>query len=173
VPFGGIDTVAKLIEHGLPVVNWQQAQTLQALHEGRTAESVRTARGDRRDTFYRHTRGLRERGLVSAGKRGQKGSVRALVKPREFLIKGEVPLEADWLTGTVVALARVALKDESACPILADALQEAGCAESGLLELLREQPPAEGPLPQVRSAPVDRRAAFVQRRTRLLHRIVN
>lgn len=158
--------MSRLIENGLPLVNWAQAETLQALHEGRTADSVRTARGDRRDTFYSHTRGLRKRGLITTGKQGQKGSVRALVKPRDYLIIGEKPLDETWLTSVVVELARLALKEETVCPILADALQDAGCEDGDVLDILRTEPPE--------SDSVDPQSDFRRRsRTRLLQRIVN
>jgi hypothetical protein len=116
--------MARLIESGLPLVTWLQAETLQALHEGRTAGSIMAERRDRRDTFYSHTRGLRKRGLITQGKQGQKGSIKALVKPRDYLIKDEKPLDDAWVTSLVVELARQALKDETVCPVLADALQE-------------------------------------------------
>ncbi len=168
--------MAKQTKNELPVVTWLQAETLQALHEGRTAESVRLERGDRRDTFFSHTRGLRNRGLISKGKQGQKGSVKSLVKPRDFLIKGEAPLHANWLTQTVLALAKVALQDETACPILADALQDAGCDATELLDLLRNQPPESVPSQPRRAyqrATIDPRTDFLRKRTRILQRIVN
>jgi hypothetical protein len=85
--------MARLIEGSLPLVTWLQAETLQALHEGRTAGSIRAD--------SRHLRGLRQRGLITAGKQGQKGSIKALVRPRDYLIKGEKPLNEAWLTSLV------------------------------------------------------------------------
>jgi hypothetical protein len=168
--------MAKQTPKELPVVTWLQAETLQALYEGHTAESIRVERRARRDTFYSHTRGLRQRGLITTGKQGQKGSVKALVKPRDFLIAGETQLDAEWLTQTVLALAKVALQDETACPIVADALQDAGCDDSELLDLLRNQPPESVPSQPRRAyqrATIDPRMDFLSKRTRLLQRIVN
>lgn len=170
--------MAGLTEHGLPVVTWLQAETLQALHEGRTAGSIMTERRDRRDTFYTHTRGLRRRGLITTGKQGRKGSVKALVKPRDYLIKGEKPLNDEWLTSDAVELAKSALKDETVCPILADALQDAGCDDPDVLELLRKAPPEvdpthEGHRRAIRPASADPREYFLRSRKRLLQRIVN
>jgi hypothetical protein len=168
--------MAKRIENGLPVVTWLQAETLQALHEGRTASSIMTERRDRRDTFYCHTRGLRKRGLITTGKQGQKGSIKALVKPRDYLIKGEKLLNDDWFTSLVIELARQALKDETVGPILADALQDAGCEDQDILDLLMKDPPesdsVHGRRP-ARARAVDPRVDFLRRRKRLLQRIVN
>ena len=121
--------MARLIGGGLPLVTWLQAETLQALHEGRTAGSIMAERQARHDTFYGHTLGLRKRGLVTEGKQGRKGSIKALVKPRDYLIKGEKPLNEAWFTSLVVELAKQALKDETVSPVLADALQDAGCVD--------------------------------------------
>ncbi|HEY1190900.1 MAG TPA: hypothetical protein VGE74_24930 [Gemmata sp.] len=163
-------------ESDLPCVNWRQAETLQALHEGRTANSIRTERRDRTDTFYSHTRALRKRGLISEGKQGQKGSIKALVKPRGYLIKGETPLDDAWFTSTVIELAKQALTDETVCPILADALQDAGCDDRNVLELLKQES-HEGATahaePGQQAGTTAPRGDFLRRRTRLLQRIVN
>ena len=108
--------MTRLIENGLPLFSWLQAETLQALVEGRTAASIRAERRDRNDTFYSHTVRLRKRGLITAGKQGQKGSIKALVKPRDYLIKGEKPLNDTWFTSTVVELAKQASKDGNGRP---------------------------------------------------------
>jgi hypothetical protein len=187
-------------EGGLPLVTWLQAETLQALHEGRTAGSVMAERRDRRDTFYSHTRALRERGLITAGKQGEKGSIKALVRPRDYLIKGEKPLNEAWFTSLVVDLARQALTDESAVSVLADALQDAGCDDRDVLDILLKGPPRSIsvdealpvlPAPQSRRGAnrpaweasrqrqrdraryIDPRVEFLRRRKRLLQRIVN
>ncbi len=192
--------MARLIEGGLPVVNWMQAETLQALHEGQTAGSIMAERRVRRDTFYSHTLGLRKRGLVTEGKQGQKGSIKALVKPRDFLVKGEKPLDEAWFTSLVVELARQALTDETVVPVLADALQDAGCVDRDVLDLLLQDPPrsvsVDEALPVLpsshlrsdasrsaweayrkrrrdRARYVDPRVDFLRRRKRLLQRIAN
>src|SRR5262249_39556635 len=149
---------------------------LQALHEGRTAGSIMTERRARHDTFYSHTLGLRKRGFITAGKQGQKGSIKALVKPRDYLIKGEKPLTEAWLTTLVVELARQALTDETACPVLADALQDAGCDDQDILDLLLNAPPESGSgakRPRGRTKSINPRVDFLRRRKRLLQRIVN
>ena len=66
-------------------------------------------------------------------------------KPAEPLVVGQdhvvraLRMERDWRTSTVVALARQMDKtgDFSAVPILADALQDAGCDNELILERCR------------------------------------
>ncbi|MCE9564022.1 MAG: hypothetical protein K8U57_18420 [Planctomycetes bacterium] len=54
-----------------------------------------------------------------------------------------VALDQSWLTSTVLALARemYSSRDFSAMPILADALQDAGCDSDDLLNHLRGEGP--------------------------------
>jgi hypothetical protein len=63
-------------------------------------------------------------------------------------IRASLPAVADWLTwnnGTIRQLAqRVRATGETVLlPVLADALEEAGCTDAGLLEHCRHQPPYE------------------------------
>ncbi len=57
--------------------------------------------------------------------------------PRPTL--GEITVSHTWLTDTVVAIAKdiKETKDYSAAPILADALQDAGCNDENVLVALR------------------------------------
>jgi hypothetical protein len=52
---------------------------------------------------------------------------------------GAVILDPDWLTSTVTALARQMydMRDFSAMPLLADALEDSGCTDAELLGHLR------------------------------------
>jgi hypothetical protein len=56
---------------------------------------------------------------------------------------GAVAVDPDWLTGTVLALARRADegRDFGVLPILADALQDAGCDDEELLAHCRRDEP--------------------------------
>lgn len=82
---------------------------------------------------------LAKHGVVSKGEPGLRNSNKVRVKLGTILLPGETPIKKAWKTDTVLSLAQVCYDtvDFDAAPVLADALQDAGCGgDAGAEQLL-------------------------------------
>jgi hypothetical protein len=106
--------------------------------EGLSQSQMAARHTGRKDTVNGHVRALQRKGVLSRGRAGVRGSVRPLVRPAALLLPGEAPLPAAWRTDAVARMARAADADLGSAPVLADALEEAGCDDQALLDALRK-----------------------------------